>query len=141
MRLALAFVLVACSCGGSSGPAPAPEQPTPLPSPSVAAADAGPSEDESYKGNARTFLEHADAVRARGDLEKAGAMYREIQRLYPYSRIAERAEMNAADVLADQHRWAEAARAYDEFVRNHVDPALVAQAKTKALDARKHLLE
>lgn len=71
----------------------------------------GKTAEENYQGGVDELKHgnHAEAVK----------LFEHVRTKYPFSKFAALAELRLADVKFDQQRWAEAATAYQEFVKLH----------------------
>lgn len=114
------FALVVALCAGAS----ACETPEPR-SPMTYAADAKRAYDQAMRElESRNWLE-------------AQALFRDLKRKYHYSKYAKLAELRIADADFEQEKYAEAIRAYRQFVHDHrSDVEEVAYARARIAEAQ-----
>lgn len=83
----------------------------------------------------RAYDEALEEFKARNWLE-ATTLMREVKRKYSYSKYAKLAELRIADVDYEQEKYADAIRAYRQFIHDHrSDPEEVAYARSRIAEA------
>lgn len=83
----------------------------------------------------RKYEEALEEFKARNWLE-ATQLMREVKRKYSYSKYAKLAELRIADVDYEQEKYADAIRAYRQFIHDHrSDPEEVAYARSRIAEA------
>ena len=125
-------MLLACS---SPAVAPPPAAPTASPTPAVTDQPKSCDLDPDITAHALPALACARDAMARSELDTADHLAEVVMTKFPYSKAGLQAEVLRIDILVARHDYAEAAEAYDRYLKFHPTDEHADEIRQKQADA------